>query len=159
MDQSCKIQDATDFFFMRLWRNATQRNTTASEPNAKFPFLAICIFNSCPWRAKRSWDSVSSAWQNQLVLVGLRAAVGGTKVRIGHDSDAATYLPTYNASPFSDKSIRAVTKDSLYERTYGNDPTEPSRTRAFPKQIFGACPAVAAALATPPHWLRWFLSS
>ena len=63
MDQSCKIQDATDYL---CGSGKTQHNTTASEPNAKLPFLAISIFKSCSWLANGSWDSVPSDWQNQL---------------------------------------------------------------------------------------------
>ena len=59
------------------------------------------------------------------------------------------YLPTYRASPFSDKSLRAATKDRFVRANIRYDPTEPSRTRTFLKQADIWRPAVAAALATP----------
>ena len=50
---------------------------------------------------------------------------------MGHDREAATYLPTYlptyHASPFSDKSLRAATKDRFVRANIRYDPTEPDK--------------------------------
>ena len=94
-------------------------------------------FNSCPWLANRIMGLGFVRLAEPARLVGLRAAVG-RKVKIGHDREAATYLPTslptYHASPFSDKPLRAATKDRFVRANIRYDPTEPSRTRTFLKQ-------------------------